>query len=280
MIPYTLGLAMLASGLVGLLSGALGCFAVLRRHSLLGDAIAHAALPGICLAYWITHTKATGVLLVGAIVVGWAGTVLVGAISKHSIIKEDAALGIMLSVFFGVGLVLLTALQRQDGMGQAGLMGWLFGSIAGVSMADVWVLGVLTVLGLLVMGVMWHPLVVLAFDADYAHTLGFHTRWIEWVLTFLLVLAIAVGLQVVGVVLMSSLVIAPAVAARQWVQRVRSMVMVAMVLGVCSTVLGVWVSTQLQWPTGPTIVVMVSMVVMVSIIMAPRRGLWWRYRAR
>lgn len=270
----------MAAGLVGILAGGLGCFAVLRRHSLLGDAIAHAALPGICVAYWMTHSKASVVLLLGAIVAGWTGTLLVGAISRHSMIKEDAALGIILSVFFGLGLVMLTALQHHDGVGQAGLMSWLFGSIAGVSMADVWVLGALTLGGGGVLWVLWHPLVVLSFDAQYAHTLGFNTRMIEWVLTLLLVLAIAVGLQVVGVVLMSSLVIAPAVAARQWVNRVSHMVMLAMVMGAGSTVWGVWVSTHWQWPTGPTIVVMVSLLVIASLILAPHRGLWWRYRAR
>ncbi|NDD67193.1 metal ABC transporter permease [bacterium] len=280
MIPYTLCLAMLASGLVGLLSGGLGCFAVLRRHSLLGDAIAHAALPGIGLAYWITHSKTSGVLLVGAIVAGWTGTLLVGAISRRSIIKEDAALGIILSVFFGIGLVILTALQRHDGMGQAGLSSWLFGSIAGVSIGDVWVLGCLTAAGLCVLWALWHPLVVLAFDPHYANTIGFQPRILEWILTLLLVLAIAVGLQVVGVVLMSSLVIAHAVAARQWVNRMGSMVLVAMGIGACSTMGGVWVSTQWQWPTGPTIVVGVSLCVLISILLAPHRGLWWRYRAR
>jgi len=279
-IYYSLALALMAAALVGLLSGTLGCFAVLRRQSLLGDAVAHAALPGICLAFWMTHSKESWVLLLGAIVAGWAGTLLVGAISRHSIIKEDAALGLILSVFFGIGLVILTALQSTNQTGQAGLMTWLFGSMAGVSIQEIMIMAIVTSMALCGVMIGWHPLVVCTFDRFYAHTLGINTRRMEWMITFLLVVAIAIGLQLVGVVLMSSLMIAPAVSARQWVNRLGPMVMIAGAIGMMATMMGVMISSLMRIPTGPTIVLCVSVFVMVSILVAPHRGIVWRLGRR
>lgn len=268
----------LGAAVLGIVAGALGSFAVLRRQSLIGDAMSHAALPGIAAGYLFTASKEPIVLLAGAVVAGWVGTFVVSAIVRTTRVKYDAALGIVLSVFFGIGLVLLTLIQRRPDASQAGLDRFLFGQAAALLERDV---VTMALLGAVVLGVtfaLWKELKLLTFDPDYAATLGFRVRGLDALLTGLLVVAIAVGLQAVGVVLMAAMVVAPASAARQWTDRLGLMVVLAAAFGAFAGAAGAVVSSEAErLPTGPTIVLCAGAVVALSFLLAPRRGLVARF---
>jgi manganese/zinc/iron transport system permease protein len=271
---YTLRTVALGSAALGVVSGALGSFAVLRKQSLLGDAISHAALPGVVLAFLLTRSKAPLVLVVGAGIAGWLATLWVITIIKRTRIKEDAALGLVLSVFFGLGMMLLTYTQRLPDARQAGLDHFLFGQAAALLQSDVITMAILGAAALLLMGIFWKEFKVLAFDRDFGHSLGFPMGRLDVLLTTLLVIAIVIGLQAVGVVLMSAMVVAPAAAARQWTDRLGVMVALAAFFGALSGVMGTVISTAARGlSTGPTIVLSASAIVVFSLLFAPNRGL-------
>ncbi len=274
---YTLRTVALGSAVLGLASGALGALAMLRRQSLLGDVISHAALPGVALAFLLTGSKAPLALVAGAGVAGWVATLAVGGIVRASRVKSDAALGLALSVFFGAGLVLLTFIQRRPDAAQAGLDKFLFGQAATLLAADVATMAALAAVALAALAVLWKEFKLLAFDPDFAAILGYPTRRLDVLLTTLLVVAIATGLQTVGVVLMSAMIVAPAAAARQWTDRLGRMVPLAGLLGALAGVAGaVLSSTTARLSTGPVIVLCATAIVLVSLGFAPRRGLAWQ----
>jgi manganese/zinc/iron transport system permease protein len=271
---YTLRTVALGAATLGLVSGVLGVFAVLRRQSLMGDAISHAALPGIVLAFLLTGAKSPLVLVVGAAIAGWLGTLAVLAIVQETRIKEDAALGIVLSVFFGFGLMLLTFVQRMPRASQAGLDKFLFGQAATLVGSDVATMAALGASALLLVVLFWKELKLLSFDPEFMATLGLPTRRLTVVLTSLIVIAIVVGLQAVGVVLMSAMIVAPAAAARQWTNRLDVMVVLAGALGAAVGLLGAVTSSAVpRLPTGPTIVLYMSAAVLASLVLAPERGM-------
>ena len=273
-LDYTLRTVALGAAVLGLSAGSLGAFAVLRGQSLLGDAISHAALPGVALAFLLTASKAPLVLVLGAALAGWLGTLCVMGITGRSRVPYDAALGIVLSVFFGLGMVLLTYLQSRPDASQAGLDTFLFGQAAALVRRDVVTTATLGLAALVAMAVFWKEFKLLLFDPDFAAVQGFPVRSLDVGLTTLLVVAIVIGLQTVGVVLMSALLVAPAAAARQWTDRLVGVVALAGLFGAASGVAGAVLSaTTERLPTGPTIVLCASAVVVVSLLAAPRRGL-------
>ena len=281
-LDYTLRTVALGAAVLGLSSGSLGAFAVLRGQSLLGDAISHAALPGVALAFLLTASKAPLVLVVGAGLAGWVGTLCVSLVVTRSRIPYDAALGIVLSVFFGLGMVLLTYIQAQPDASQAGLDTFLFGQAAALVGRDVVTMAGLGALAVVLMAVFWKEFKLLLFDPDFAASQGFPVRLIDVGLTTLLVVAIVIGLQTVGVVLMSALIVAPAAAARQWTDRLVGVVVLAGVFGALSGATGALLSgATARLPTGPTIVLCATALVMGSLAFAPRRGIvaaWLRGR--
>ncbi len=278
---YTLRTVALGAAVIGIVAGALGAFAVLRRHSLVGDAMSHAALPGIAIAYLITGEKSNVVLLTGAALAGWLATLAVLGIVRTSRVKFDGALGLVLSVFFGFGLMLLTYIQRQPDASQAGLDKFLFGQAATMIQSEVQNMAIVGAAALLVLFILWKSFKLLSFDSDFAATIGYPVRILDVLLTTLIVVAIVLGLQAVGVVLMSAMIVAPAAAARQWTNRLGVMVLLSALFGALAGVSGATISsTQTQLPTGPVIVVCVSAIVLFSLCFAPNRGLLWAWFAR
>ena len=274
---YTLRLVALGSAILGATSGALGSFAYLRRQSLLGDAVSHAALPGIVLAFMLTGSKVPLVLMVGAGLAGWVGTLAVQLVVRRSRVPYDSALGIVLAVFFGAGLVLLTHIQKLPNAAQAGLESFLFGQAASLLKRDVVTMAVLGAAALVVLIMLWKEFKVLSFDPDFAASLGLPVRRLDGLLTLLLVVAIVIGLQTVGVVLMSAMIVAPGAAARQWSRRLAPMVLIAAAIGIFSGITGSIFSSYIpRLPTGPTIVLVLSAIFLASLFMAPQRGLLWR----
>ena len=277
-LNYTLIVVGIGSALLGIISGALGTYAVLRRQSLLGDAISHAALPGIALAFLLTGSKTPLILVFGAAMAGWVGTLLILSIVKLTRIKYDSALGLVLSTFFGFGLVLHTLIQRNGNANQAGLDTFLFGQAASLLERDVLTMGILGGIALLIMSLFWKELKLLVFDEGFATSIGLPVRALDILLTSLLTVAIVLGLQAVGAVLMSAMLVAPAVAARQWTDRLGYMVLLAALFGAIAGVSGTLLSSSAsRLPTGPTIVLCATLFVGLSFALAPNRGLVWHW---
>ncbi len=277
-LDYTLMIVALGSALLGLVSGALGTYAVLRQQSLLGDAISHAALPGIAIAFLLTGSKMPLILVFGAAVAGWLGTLLILSIVKLTRIKYDSALGLVLSTFFGFGLVLHTLIQRTGNANQAGLDTFLFGQAASILERDVVTMGILGGIAISVMLLFWKELKLLVFDEGFGTSVGLPIRALDILLTSLLVIAIVLGLQTVGAVLMSAMLVAPAAAARQWTNRLGPMVFLGALFGAIAGISGTIISSSAsRIPTGPTIVLCATTVVGFSIAFAPNRGLLWNW---
>jgi manganese/zinc/iron transport system permease protein len=276
LFDYTLRNVALGSALLGIVSGVLGTFALLRRQGLLGDALAHAALPGICLAFLLTGSKAQIVLLLGAGIAGWVGTMLLLLIVRRTLLSEDAALGIVLSTFFGVGITLLTFINQRGDANQAGLDKYLFGQAAALVERDVITFAILGGAALLLVLLFYKEFTLLTFDPEFASSLGFGTTRLSILLTSLIVVAVVIGLQTVGVVLMAAMLIGPAAAARQWTNRLAPMIALSALFGATAGVSGALLSfTRQGLPTGPTIVLALTAIVVASLLFAPARGLAW-----
>jgi manganese/zinc/iron transport system permease protein len=272
-INYTLLLVLQGAVLLGITSGALGSFALLRQQSLLGDAISHAALPGIVVMFLCTYSKNPWILLCGGALAGVIGVLCMNYVCAHTKLKKDAILGIILSVFFGLGLVLMTVAQKIPIASQAILNKFLFGNAATLLPEDIYVIAAISLSIFTILALFWKECSAYVFDPIFIHSIGFSRKIIEAVLTVLLVLAIVIGLQTVGVVLMSTMLIAPAAAARQWSIRLSQMVFLAGIFGAISATAGVCISAHVDHvPTGPAIVVAASCIVLFSLMCAPKRG--------
>lgn len=271
--------------LLGLSSGVIGAFAFLRKRGLMGDVLSHAALPGICIAFMLTGTKNPFFFMIGAIITGVLAAIAISGITRFSRLKEDTALGLVLSVFFGFGIVLLTQIQHQPNGNQSGLDKFLFGQAASLVGNDVWVMGSVALLLLVLTFLFFKEFKLLCFDASYGRSLGFPMSALDLFLMLLLVVAVVIGLQAVGVVLMAALIVTPAAAARYWTERLDVMLVLSALLGGLSGALGTLLSTMgLNLPTGPLIVVAATIIFLLSLFFAPRRGLvakaWRLNRAR
>jgi manganese/zinc/iron transport system permease protein len=277
-LDYTLRNVILGASILGIVGGALGSFAVLRRQSLLSDALAHAALPGIALMFMLTGTKTPELLLLGAAISGWIGTVVLLGIVRGTRVKEDAALGIVLTVFFGFGILLLTRIQHSDRANQSGLDRYLFGQAATLMERDVLVMALLAALALGLLVLFYKEFKLLAFDRAYAASLGYPTTLLDVLLTSLIVLAVLIGLQTVGVVLMVAMLIAPAAAARQWTHHLGRMIVLSAAFGATAGTIGAIASSvAIRTPTGPVIVLVATGIFIVSLLVAPQRGLLWSW---
>ncbi len=273
---YTLRTVALGAAVLGVVSGTLSAFAVLRRQSLLGDAMSHAALPGIVLIFILTGLKTPLIIMLGALVAGWLGALLVMGITSQTRLKQDSALGMVLAVFFGFGMVLLSWLQQQDIASQSGLDKFLFGRAAALIVEDIVTMAAIGLVALLLVVVFWKEFKLLSFDPDYAATLGFPVRRLDILLTTLIVIAVVVGLQMVGVVLMSAMLVAPGAAARQWTDRLGHMVILSALFGAAAGISGAMISSLTTGlPTGPTIVLCITVIVLFSLAFAPNRGMLW-----
>jgi manganese/zinc/iron transport system permease protein len=273
---FSLRVVLLGASLLGVVGGVLGCFALLRRQSLLGDALAHAALPGVCLAFLLTAAKAPLPLLLGAMGSGLAGAFVILAVVRWSRVKEDSAIGIVLSVFFGLGIVLLTRIQRLPGGNQSGLQSFLFGQAAALMWEDVRVMAVVAAVVLLAITLLYKELQLATFDRGFAASLGLPVRMLDVLITGLLVAVVVIGLQTVGVVLMVATLITPAAAARQWTDRLGVMMLLAAIFGGVSGAAGAVLSANVpHLPTGPTIVLVLAAVLAASLLVSPGRGVLW-----
>ena len=278
---YTLRYVALGSAILGVTSGALGCFTVLRKQSLFGDALAHAALPGIGFAYLFAGTKDSLLLMLGAAIFAWFGGIVTLAITNTTRIKQDAALGITLSVFFGLGIVLLTYLQSVGGASQGGLDRFLFGQAAALIESDVINLGILAAGCFAVLIIFFKEFKITTFDSAFGQSLGFPTKYLSALLTSVIVVAVVLGLHTVGVVLMVAMLIAPAAAAKQWISSLKGMLILSAIFGGISGIVGSMISSTTEgMSTGPVIVITVTAILGISLIFSPKQGYLFQYIRR
>ena len=267
--------------LLGISSGVIGCFAYLRKQALMGDALSHAALPGVCIAFMLTGMKSIPVFLVGAVIAGIISTFAIGYITRESRIKQDAALGIILTVFFGLGIMLLTKIQHGNYGNQSGLDTFLFGQAAGMVHSDVTAMAILCVLLIVATTLFFKEFKLVSFDPGFAKGIGLPVKWLEQAIMLLVVVAVVAGIQAVGVVLMSALLITPAVAARYWTNKLHVMVFLSGLFGAVSGLAGSLLSTMASnMPTGPLVVLSATFLFVVSLLFAPAKGLIAQARLR
>ncbi|MBN6888532.1 manganese/zinc/iron transport system permease protein [Cytobacillus horneckiae] len=260
--------------LLGLASGVLGSFALLRKQSLIGDAVAHAALPGICIAFLLTGERSLIVLLIGATITGLLSAYCIQYIVSSTIIKEDTAICLILSVFFGFGIVLLTKVQQLPSGNKSGLDAFIFGQAASIVGSDVKVMAGAAAILVFITAILFKEFKVITFDPEFAKGLGLPIGFLNFLFISLLVGVVVVGIQAVGVILMAALLITPAIAARYWTNSLSKMIVISGMFGAFSGVVGTMISALGQGlPTGPFIVVTATAIFVISMLFAPERGI-------
>ena len=276
---YTTQMVLLGTALLGLASGIAGTFAVLRKESLIGDGLSHAALPGVVIAFLLTGIKDIEVLILGAALSSITAAWLITITVENSKIKFDGALATILSAFFGLGMVLLTYLQSLNNAGQAGLSKFIFGQAATILARDVYITSAAALIIIVLTALFWKELKLISFDVEYAKTLQIPVTFTLILYRSLLIMTIIIGIQSVGAILISSLLIAPAVGARQWTNKLGTMCILAGFFGMLSAMGGtIWSTSVQKLPTGPAIIVILSVIVLLSLIFAPNRGILWQIR--
>ncbi len=275
---YNAALVAIGAGLLGFAAGASGTFPFLRKRALISDAVAHATLPGVGLAFVVMVAfggdgRSLLGLIAGSAVTAWIGLLLIEWISRRTRLAEDAAIGAVLGVFFGVGIVLLTVIQAMSAGRQAGLESFLLGSTAGMLLQDAIVIAVGGSLAVLLTWLMRRPMTLVAFDSDYAAALGYDVRRIDLLMMGLVLSVTVIGLKLVGLILIVAMLIIPAVAARFWTDRSTSMIWIAGGIGGASGYLGAVLSASAPaMPTGPIIVLVAASIFIFSLLFAPERG--------
>ncbi len=275
---YTLIVVALGGTLLGILSGVLGSFAVLRRQSLLGDALSHAALPGVCVAF-LLFGRDIGALLIGAGISSLLGVQFIRTLTHTTRIKGDTAMGIILTTWFALGIALLAYIQAQSNASQAGLEKFIFGQAAAIRIGDVVMVAIVGAVCLVILGIFWKELKLITFDLEFAQANGYPVRFLDAILSLLVVMAVVLGLQLAGVILMVGLLIAPGVAARQWTHNMGQMLTLAGIFGGFAGGAGAVMSAlDKNLPTGALIIVVATAIVLLSVCFAPERGLIWSWR--
>ncbi len=274
MISYNTLVVLLGTSFLGANAGLIGTFAVLRRRSLMGDALAHAALPGLCVAFLILGERNLPAMQLGALATGVAGVMLIAGLRRGTRIKEDAAIGIVLSVFFGLGIVLLRMIQSQTTSGsKAGLDSYIYGKTAGMLASDVYFIAGMSGACLLTVLLLFKEFRVVSFDPEFSRTQGFPTFWLDLLLMLLVSVTVVIGLPAAGAVMISALLILPAAAARFWTDRLSRTLLLAALIGAVIGASGTALSASYAGlPTGPVIVVLGTLVFLSSVLFSPRRG--------
>jgi manganese/zinc/iron transport system permease protein len=270
---YNTQVVLIGVCLLAACAGVIGCFAVLRRRSLTGDALAHAALPGLCLAFIFVQSLNLPAMLLGAFVTGLLGIAVISILRRWTRIKEDAAIGIVLGVFFGAGIVLSSLIQRMQTGSRTGLESFIYGHPAAISRGDAVFVALVTLGTLGVLVLLYKECKLVAFDPAFAHAQGWPVLKLDLLLMALIAVAVVVGLPAVGVIMMAALLILPGVTARFWTDRLHVLLVLAALFGVLMGALGTLLSAvDNRLPAGPSIILVGTALFLFSLLFAPRRG--------
>lgn len=259
--------ALMAAILVGIICGVIGCFIILRGMALMGDAISHAVLPGVVIAYMLGAS-----FFIGAVITGVLTALGIGYISQNSRIKDDSAIGIMFTAMFAFGVVLNSTLRGTS----VDLWHILFGNVLAVSRADLWVTFWMSIFVVCMVILFYRPLLLSTFDPTMAKATGLPVKFIHYMLMLLLSLVTVVSLQAVGIILVVAMLITPGATAYLLTNRLSVMLVLAAVFGVTSGVLGLFFSVIFDVSSGSTIVLIASLLFGIAFFFAPKQGLVWR----
>lgn len=264
--------------ILGIAAGTIGCMAFWKRQSLLSDALAHAALPGVVIAFLLYGEKSLFVLIVGAAFSALVGAVFIQWISTSTRISEDSAMGMILSIFYGLGIMLLTIANRTAGGNQSGLDTFIFGQAASMVKSDVMTMLSLALLVIFVVIAAFKEWKIYLFDPQFAKGLGLSIKGMNGLYIALLVTTIVIGIQAVGVILIAALLIIPPVSARYWSHSFKAMLWLAAFIGGISGAVGTTISALGSgWPTGPFVVIVAATLFVISLIFGKEKGILIKY---
>lgn len=281
---YNTRVVLLGTTLLGVVGGVVGTFMLLRKRALVGDVISHASLPGIAAAFifietaWPGHGKSLGGLLIGATISGFAGVGSVLLIRRLTSLKEDAALAIVLSVFFGAGIGLMTVLQDLPSGNMAGLQGFIYGKAAAMVSADIELISICAFIVLVLSTLLFKELAALCFDEGYTASQGLPVLGLDLVLMGMVAVVTVIGLQSVGLLLVVGMLIIPAAAARFWTDHLQAMTVIAAAIGGLAALLGVIASALFaKLAAGPIIILAGATLFVLSMLFSPKRGAFSRF---
>lgn len=263
--------------MLGIAAGTVGCMSYWKRQSLMSDALAHAALPGIVVAFLLIGEKNFLVMMIGAVISALIGAIFIQWIQSSTRIKEDTAMGMILSIFYGFGIMVLTVANRTEG-NQSGLSGFILGQSAAMVKSDVITMVILAIIVVLIVFAGFKEWKIYLFDPDFAKGLGLSLKGMNVLYTTLLVTTIVIGIQAVGVILIAALLIIPSVSARYWTRSFKWMVILSAAFGGIAGAIGTILSTfGSGWPTGPFIVIIASCFFTVSLFIGKEKGILVQY---
>jgi len=266
--------------LLGLAAGLIGAFALLRKRSLTADALSHATLPGICIAFLAAPSlglasRSMPVLMVGAAITGIIGVACIHLLITKTRLREDASIGIVLSVFFGIGIVLLSVIQTNASGSAAGLNHFIYGQTAAMTRSDTITMGAIGVFSALVALLLLKELSLVCFNDSFARAMGIPAWLMDAVILGLIVLVTVSGLQAVGLILIVAMLIIPAASARFWTERLWKLILLSALIGGISGYAGSAVSALLpRKPAGSVIVLTAGALFAISMFLAPARGVF------
>ncbi|HEY4557625.1 MAG TPA: metal ABC transporter permease [Enteractinococcus sp.] len=276
---------------IGLVAGALGSFAYLRKQALISDVISHAALPGTLLAF-LAAVTVLGVdgrnmlgLIIGAVIVGTIAVLFANGVTNTTKLRIDSAMAVSLTLFFGLGMVLMRIINNGVFPGKGGIQDYLFGNASVMTIADLRTSLITGALALVLMVVFWKEFALRTFDPDHARVLGFNARTVDILMFTTIVIAIVIGVKAVGLVLMVAFVVTPPAAARQWTTTLTGMVSLAAIFGAVGSGVGAYLAISFgEVPTGPLIVLTLFAIFLISLVCSPHRSIiatvLTRWRAR
>ena len=275
-IDYSLFVVLLGIGFLGLATGVLGCFVLVRQQSLLSDTVSHASLPGICIAFLIVKEKSIFSFLLGAIICAGIAYLFIKLILHFTKLKQDAALGIVLSVFFGFGLSLLSYVQNSPDSGKSsGLDSFFFGDVTSFTSQDVIVMAIFSIVCVSCVVIFWKQFKIIVFNKQYAQSLGLNIKFFEFLLSLMIVVAIVLGIQVVGFILVGAMLIISAVSARQYSNTWGKVLLISVILNIIGVFSASYLSFTYSIATGPLVVVFLSVILVLSLLFAPCNGIVW-----
>lgn len=277
---HTYRMVFFGTAVIGLVAGALGAFAYLRKQSLISDVISHAALPGTLLAFLVA-VVVLGVdgrnmlgLILGAVVVGTLAVLFANGVAAGSKIRIDTAMAVALTVFFGGGMLLMRVIANGVFLGKGGIQDYLFGNASVITIADLTTSIAVGALALALMLTFWKEFALRTFDPDHSTVLGFRAGAVDTLMFATIVIATVIGVKAVGLVLMVAFVVTPPAAARQWTRTLPGMVALSGAFGAVGSGVGAYLSIALgRVPTGPLIVLTLFAIFVVSLLVSPRRSL-------
>ncbi len=255
-------------------AGMVGTFSVLLGQSLIGDAVSHSAFPGIVIAFILVQTKDPFVLTAGAVLSGAISFIIIQVINSNSKVSLDSILAIVLSSMFGLGMALMTYIDTADfgkNLNRAGLSSYIFGQAAFTMKKDVYLIIGVSIVSILLMLIFYKELKVFLFDKEYSYSIGFSPKLIHLILLIMTMILIGVGMRIVGAVLISSMLIAPAITGLLWSKRLSFVLLIASIVGAVSAFVGTYLSVSYRgMSTGPSIIVVMSIICLSSLVIAPQ----------